>query len=638
MVIKNDKLVNIILIVLFVYVWVINAWVSDDAHITFRSIEQLFAGNGLVFNIGERVQTFTHPLWLLVHLPFRLLTENLYIINVFLSFIFSFATVALILKYCDNSVSRIVIIISLLFSKTFIDYTSSGLENPLSYFLISILFLTQFNKFTVSKKFQIPMISSLLVLCRPDYLILVLPFIIYDLFINKNKLINIIIGLSHLLLWELFSLIYYGSPIPNTMISKFNTGIDRTELISYGLKYFKESFIFDPTIILIFFPILLSLKQNKKLIFKNFVIISILLYLIGVLYAGGGFMSGRFISITVLMSLLLLIDIKLKSKISYLLLGLPIILSIFSFTHTFKFAKHVDNKLGVIHNDISDERLVYFDELGFINKQFNNAKHEWEYFGEKISKGAYGDSLFIYSVMGLLPYNAGVDKHFIDFLGLCDPLLSRFPLSKQYNFRQGHIRRSLPLGYIESILLDSNKIENEKISTFYNDLKYISSSNIFDIERLNKIWKINFHNYDLPKIYQSDEFQEIKYAPYNKVKMKFYLDKISESEKNKDWKTALESAIAMTEHTSIESNIANATKRSLYYLVKLNDQKGFAYLIENMYGKYGITEEFGLDLGRAAKEDGLIDFSINIYAFILQRNPNSKSARFRLNELLEIKN
>lgn len=40
-------------------------WVCDDAFISFRYAEQLLAGNGLVFNVGERVEGYTNLLWVL---------------------------------------------------------------------------------------------------------------------------------------------------------------------------------------------------------------------------------------------------------------------------------------------------------------------------------------------------------------------------------------------------------------------------------------------------------------------------------------------------------------------------------------------------------------------------------------------
>ena len=52
-------------VLLFVIVLFRTAWLCDDAFITFRTIDHWLDGNGLVFNLGERVQAFTHPLWML---------------------------------------------------------------------------------------------------------------------------------------------------------------------------------------------------------------------------------------------------------------------------------------------------------------------------------------------------------------------------------------------------------------------------------------------------------------------------------------------------------------------------------------------------------------------------------------------
>jgi arabinofuranosyltransferase len=43
------------------------AWMSDDAYISFRVADNLLQGYGLRWNIDERVQTFTNPLWVLLN-------------------------------------------------------------------------------------------------------------------------------------------------------------------------------------------------------------------------------------------------------------------------------------------------------------------------------------------------------------------------------------------------------------------------------------------------------------------------------------------------------------------------------------------------------------------------------------------
>ena len=45
------------------------AWIADDAFISLRVVENAADGFGLRWNTDERVLVFSHPLWLLLHLP-----------------------------------------------------------------------------------------------------------------------------------------------------------------------------------------------------------------------------------------------------------------------------------------------------------------------------------------------------------------------------------------------------------------------------------------------------------------------------------------------------------------------------------------------------------------------------------------
>jgi DNA-binding MarR family transcriptional regulator len=56
------------LALLFAAVVVRTAWVADDAFITFRTVHNALDGYGLRWNPAERVQTYTHPLWMLARL------------------------------------------------------------------------------------------------------------------------------------------------------------------------------------------------------------------------------------------------------------------------------------------------------------------------------------------------------------------------------------------------------------------------------------------------------------------------------------------------------------------------------------------------------------------------------------------
>ena len=58
--------VALLLCLIFLAVLLRTAWLSDDALITFRTVLNFTHGYGLTFNVAERVQAYTHPLWMLM--------------------------------------------------------------------------------------------------------------------------------------------------------------------------------------------------------------------------------------------------------------------------------------------------------------------------------------------------------------------------------------------------------------------------------------------------------------------------------------------------------------------------------------------------------------------------------------------
>ena len=67
-----------VLIVLALVVLVRTAWVCDDAYITFRVVDNFVGGFGLRWNVAERVQGYTHPLWMLISAGAYACTREIY--------------------------------------------------------------------------------------------------------------------------------------------------------------------------------------------------------------------------------------------------------------------------------------------------------------------------------------------------------------------------------------------------------------------------------------------------------------------------------------------------------------------------------------------------------------------------------
>src|SRR6266550_6873873 len=134
------RFVRVSFLVLFTYVFLANAWIGDDAHITFRTVWNFVHGYGLSYNPDERVQAYTHPLWMLTISTAHFVTREFFFTVTAVSWLFSVLAGIVILRRTRTLRSAALVVFWLLSSKALIDYTSSGLEYPLSYFLIALFY------------------------------------------------------------------------------------------------------------------------------------------------------------------------------------------------------------------------------------------------------------------------------------------------------------------------------------------------------------------------------------------------------------------------------------------------------------------------------------------------------------------
>ncbi|HOB73552.1 MAG TPA: hypothetical protein PKG54_03405 [Phycisphaerae bacterium] len=214
----------------FVY-W--RAWLCDDAYITFRHVANCLGGNGPVFNVGERVQGYTHPLWLLLLLgPTLLIGPGATAIAAgLISAAAILLIVGLYLKRDADAARRWPVLligaVALLGSHTFVEFQTSGLETPLTSLLI-VAFWTWL--FRHSRQGTIPagrtvLGCSLLILTRPDHALLCLPLLIWlvaGLWTRREgrAFLRLLAGFVPVVLWGGFATIYYGTPFPNTAYAK----------------------------------------------------------------------------------------------------------------------------------------------------------------------------------------------------------------------------------------------------------------------------------------------------------------------------------------------------------------------------------------------------------------------------------
>lgn len=104
----------------------------DDAYITFRYSDNLAAGNGPVWNVGEDpVEGFTNFLWMVWHAPFALLGLDLPLVAKLTSFVAGAAALVMLVRYCHQRYGLVSALVAggalVVFVPTYFHVTS-GLE------------------------------------------------------------------------------------------------------------------------------------------------------------------------------------------------------------------------------------------------------------------------------------------------------------------------------------------------------------------------------------------------------------------------------------------------------------------------------------------------------------------------------
>ena len=187
------------------------------------------------------------------------------------------------------------------------DYTTSGLENCLSYLLLAIWY-----RLALERDHRRPgvflalcLVAGLGVLNRMDTLLLFAPFLLLAFWPTRSlrRLGLVALGFAPFIAWELFALVYYGRLFPNTAYAKLNTGLPMSYYLLEGLRYYGYSLLSDPITvpaILGAFGAALWSRDTRRVGLA----VGLGLYMLYVLRAGD-FMSGRFFAAPLLCAVIL---------------------------------------------------------------------------------------------------------------------------------------------------------------------------------------------------------------------------------------------------------------------------------------------------------------------------------------------
>ena len=509
---KALQVFRVLAVALVAVVVIRTAWLSDDALITLRSALNISHGWGPGYNATETVQAYTHPLWFLLWVWIGSWT-NQWVLGVFALSV-GFVSLAVgILVWRAQSIARLVVVLALLLlSNSFIDFTTSGLENPLAFASVAVLFALLVGPAEYSSGWYRPVLIGLtaaaVVLTRFDLVVLIaVPVLVWLWTIRRDlRQLGFAAGafLVPTVVWLGWTWFTYSTVLPNTFAAKTNAEIPRAEFVVQGLRYLWVSFENDPvTLIGLTIGIALGLVIGPRML--RAWALGALVYVGYVVWVGGDFMGGRFLAVPFFVTLLVLaaspVQLTTSSEehrslapiggavaiVAVLLVGLS-----FAGIRTTAFqnpqeqrwevdqnfnAGIVDARGSSVSNDRDLKGLVDNLSLAFLAPDFvpigdgtglnrplrdlDKTTKNWP-----VSDGEFtlpSEVGVFCGFLGTIGIVTGPTTHLIDDCALTDRFLAQRPFTpaEPFAWKPGHFYRGIPDGYVEAVATgDPSKVRN----------------------------------------------------------------------------------------------------------------------------------------------------------------------------------
>ena len=257
-----------------IYVWhclTVN-YVADDGFIAFQYVKNLVRADGLVYNVGERVEGYNNFLWIALLAVFHWLLPHVSLLGIAqtLGICFGVLTILLVCRfswavvYGEFRLWGLLAGALLAVHSGFAAWATAGLETTLFAFLVFASAYSYVSYLRSGRKFLlVPLLFGFASLTRPDAFLL-FGITTCHLVVREWK-VGQRLPIGRMLLWgSIFAAVYvpyyiwrftyYGYPLPNTFYAKVGSGMHQyIRGARYLLEYLSEygAFVFIPALLLL---------------------------------------------------------------------------------------------------------------------------------------------------------------------------------------------------------------------------------------------------------------------------------------------------------------------------------------------------------------------------------------------------
>jgi arabinofuranosyltransferase len=444
------------------------------------------------------VQVYTHPLWMFLLCGTYGLTREAFFTTIALSMVCTLAVLVVAWRRWQATPHKVLALALLLVaSKAFTDFSTSGLENPMTHLIATTFFVVLLDAetkgFTSRRLLALIAIASLGYVNRADTILASAPALVWMTWRERKRGRRLVgpwaLGLLPAIAWTAFSIIYYGFPFPNTAYAKLAGGHYHAPFFHpNGLAYFVNSLRWDPLTL----PVIAAGFSFGAIRFKTRpfllpVLAGVALLLAYVLRIGGDYMSGRFFALPFLLSALVLVEL-LPSRSPLPALALTTVIAGVGLCGPRSPLRRVTMEMRERDATmIMDDRAYH--RLGALDRVLGDGDL---LIGHARLATYHPTQAEVWGATGYFGFLRGPGWRTIDNLALSDPLLARLPArDPERGWGRGHLFRAVPAGYIASVSTAENRIVDPSLHEYYDKLLIVTTGPIFTMERFRTIWRMN---------------------------------------------------------------------------------------------------------------------------------------------------
>lgn len=385
----------------------------DDAFISLKYAKNFIDGNGLVWNIGERVEGYTNLFFILCIAGFGKLGIDLQLASQILGFLGFAAILIFYFKFTNkielDSLSKALGFFLISTCQTLIVWSYGGLETVFYSALVLYLFYLLYLNLEHNNRNTLTIYLVLLItyLTRPDNVIFLFAITIYFIY-NSIKVkdwlsvldifFNFALVFFLPMIWRYY---YYGDILPNTFYAKSGFTL---AVLKQGFIYTEFFFISNLSFIIVALLLLTNLFTKREAPLTKFALllsINILLLFTYVIYIGGDHMPAfRFVAPVIPLFIILFFYVNKLNNYklrSYLLVSVIVI----------TIAQN-------LYNPNNYKKAEIMDWAAYSGKCVAN----------EINKTFRKNSLIAINGAGAIAYFAP-DFNYIDMLGLNDRTIAK---------------------------------------------------------------------------------------------------------------------------------------------------------------------------------------------------------------------